>query len=237
MRRIEIELSSSEKTRLEGMRRRYGDYRSERALAVLHCALGKSARRIASLLCRTEKTVRSWLNSYRLHGVDGLARSYSPGRPSHRNVKFRPRMEEYLSREPKEYGWGESAWSIKVLIAQYEKETGIKISEDSVERALKESGYSFKRAKLTTPPHAPSREEKLDQVKAIANEILALKKDGDLEVMFLDESHFSTEPYVARGWHKRGKPFFPPDTSKSKRVHHIWGIRTKKSGFLLEKFG
>ena len=45
-------------------------------------------------------------------------------------------MEEYLSKPPKDYGWGESAWSIKVLIPQYEKETGVKISEDSAGRAL-----------------------------------------------------------------------------------------------------
>lgn len=236
MRKIELVLSMSGRDELDGIRRKYSDYRSERALAVLHCALGESARQIAALLYRTEKTVRTWLNSYLLHGVDGLARSYSPGRPSHRSLKFRPRMEEYLSKTPEEYGWGEGVWSIKVLIAQYEKETGLKTSEDSVERALKESGYSFKRAKLTIPAQAPSREEKLAKVQAIASEIMSLKKDGDVEIMFLDESHFSTEPYVARGWHKRGNPFFPGNTRKAGRVHYIWGIRTRKASFLLEKF-
>lgn len=236
MRKIEIELSVADRGELDGMRRKYNDYRSERALAVLHCSLGKSARQIGILLHRTEKTVRSWLNSYLLDGVSGLSRSYSPGRPNQRSLKFTPRMEEYLSKTPEAYGWGEGVWSIKVLIAQYEKETGVRISEDSVERALKESGYSFKRAKLTTPAQSPSREEKLAKVQAIAAEIMALKKGGDVEVMFLDESHFSTEPYVARGWHKRGNPFFPANTKKARRVHHIWGIRTRKASFLLEKF-
>ena len=237
MRKIEIKLRAADRGDLDGMRRKYNDYRSERALAVLHCALGKSARQIEMLLHRTEKTVRSWLNAYQLHGIGGLSRSYSPGRPNQRSLKFAPRMEEYLSKTPEDYGWGEGVWSIKVLIAQYEKETGLRISEDSVERALKESGYSFKRAKLTTPAQSPSREEKLARVQAIAAEIMALKKVGDVEVMFLDESHFSTEPYVARGWHKRGNPFFPGNAKKARRVHHIWGIRTKKASFLLEKFG
>jgi transposase len=237
MRKIEIKLRAADRGDLDGMRRKYNDYRSERALAVLHCALGKSARQIGMLLHRTEKTVRSWLNAYQLHGIGGLSRSYSPGRPNQRSLKFAPRMEEYLLKTPEDYGWGEGVWSIKVLIAQYEKETGLRISEDSVERALKESGYSFKRAKLTTPAQSPSREEKLARVQAIAAEIMALKKVGDVEVMFLDESHFSTEPYVARGWHKRGNPFFPGNAKKARRVHHIWGIRTKKASFLLEKFG
>jgi len=236
MRKIEIVLSMADRNELDGMRRKYNDYRSERALAVLHCALGESARQIAALLRRTEKTVRTWLNSYMLHGGSGLSRSYSPGRPNQRSLKFSPRMNEYLSKAPEDYGWGEGVWSMKVLIAQYKKETGLKISEDSVERALKESGYSFKRAKLTIPTQSPSREEKLAKVQVIAAEIMALKKDGDVEIMFLDESHFSTEPYVARGWHKRGSPFFPGNTQKARGMHHIWGIRTRKASFLLEKF-
>ena len=82
MRKIEIELSVADRGDLDGMSRKCNDYRSERALAVLHCALGESARPIAVFLHRTEKTVRSWLNAYLLHRNDGLSRSYSPGRPT-----------------------------------------------------------------------------------------------------------------------------------------------------------
>ncbi len=54
--------------------------------------------------------------------------------------------------------------------------------------------------------------------------------------MFLDESHFSTEPYVIRGWSKKGKPFFPVDPEKTRNPHNIWGICTSKRFFLLEEF-
>jgi len=236
MKRLEVKLKKTEQAELESLRRKYDDYRSERALAVLHCAEGMSARRIASLLLRTEQTVRSWLASYMKEGVAGLSRTYSPGRPSLRATKFTPRMEEYLSKSPSDYGWGETAWSIKVLIAQYKKETGLRISEDSVERALKDADYSFKRAKLKTPDNSPSKEEKLEKVKEIASEIMGLKATKELEVVFLDESHFSTEPYVCRGWHKRGEPFFPGNSEKEKGVHDIWRVRTGEAVFLLEKF-
>ena len=53
--------------------------------------------------------------------------------------------------------------------------------------------------------------------------------------MFLDESHFSTDPYVIRGWSKRGQPFFPCNTGETRGVHDIWGIRAGKRWFLLEK--
>ena len=105
----------------------------------------------------------------------------------------------------------------------------------TVGRVLDPNGYSFTRGKLTAPASAPSKEEKLARVQQIASEMLALKAKGDVEVMFLDESHFSTEPYVTRGYRKRGKPFFPPDSEKKGKLHDILGIRAGKRRFLLEK--
>ena len=171
MRKIEIELRVADRDDLEGMRRKYNDYRSERALAVLHCALGKSARQIGILLQRTEKTVRSWLNSYHLHGVSGLSRTYSPGRPNLRSLKFAPRMEEYLSKTPEDYGWGEGVWSIKVLIAQYEKETGLKISEDrlSINISGERFEYSFDKSSA-----------KISSVKVDGKELI--KRGAELNV-------------------------------------------------------
>lgn len=221
---------------LEGLRRKYNDYRSERALAILHCSDGLTATRIAKILRRTIQTVCTWLHAYEDRGINGLSRDFSPGRPNLRQAKLLHRLEEYLQRSPRDYGWGEDIWSIKVMIAQYHKETGTAISADSVERALHDAGYSFKRAKKSVPAKAPGKSEKLAKVKEIAGKISSLKENGDVEVMFLDESHFSTDPYVTRGWHKRGEPFFPANAIKAGKLHNIWGIRSGKRCFLLEEF-
>lgn len=61
-------------------------------------------------------------------------------------------------------------------------------------------------------PAAPSsKEEKLARVQEIAAEILKLKNDSDVDIFFVDESHFSTEPYVVRGWYRKDEDFFPRD--------------------------
>jgi hypothetical protein len=59
---------------------------------------------------------------------------------------------------------------------------------------------------------------------------------NDIEVVYLDESHFSNEPYVVRGWHKKGQPFSPADAEKQSGVIHFRGLRAKDKIFLLEKF-
>jgi len=235
MKILRLDLTELERQQLEDIRRSSSDYRAERALAVLHCVEGKKATWIAGALGRTIGTVCSWLRAYREKGVAGLGREYSPGRPSARRELLLPKLEEYLKLSPRDFGWGEDVWSVKVIIAQYQKETGVRISASTVTRALCDGGYSFKRAKKRVPPNAPSKEEKLACVQEIAGEIAKLKATDDVEVIFLDESHFSTEPYVTRGWHRRGEPFFPPDSGKAGECLHIWGIRRNDRFILLEE--
>ena len=235
MKIIKIDLSTEERKILEKLRRNSSDYRSERALAVLHCAKGRKATWIANALGRTIGTVCTWLHAYETEGINGLNRNYSPGRPSFRAKALSPRINEYLKVSPREFGWGESVWSVKVIKAQLKKETGRMVSDSSVLRALQDYGYSFKRAKKRVPADAPSKEEKLIRIKEIAAEISALKTTEDVEVMFLDESHFSTDPYVVRGWHKRGKPFFPPYSEETGEYHNIWGLRHENKFILLEE--
>lgn len=237
MKTIQIELSGEARRELLRIRKKSDDYRGERALAVLHCADGMRPCQIAGLLKRSSQTVCKWLHAYRERGAAGLSRKFSPGRPSLRKAEIIPKLPEYLAKSPADFGWGEDVWSVKVIMAQLEKDNGRSVSRHTVIRALNDAGYSAKRSKKTTPSHAPSKAEKLERVKRIAAEINGLKDSADVEVMFLDESHFSTDPYVVRGWSRRGEPFFPPDSEKTRGMHDIWGVRAGKRRFLLEKLG
>ena len=235
MKTIKLKISKEERQELLRIRKASGDYRSERALAVLHSADGKRPIQISELLKRSSQTVCAWLHAYKKSGLAGLSKKFSPGRPSIRKKEIIPKLPEYLAKSPRDFGWGEDVWSVKVIMAQLKKENGYVVSRHTVIRALYDAGYSAKRSKKTTPAHAPPKEEKLERVREIAAEITELRNTAEVEVMFLDESHFSTDPYVVRGWSKRGEPFFPPESEKERGVHCIWGIRAGKRRFLLEK--
>ena len=84
------------------------------------------------------------------------------------------------------------------------------MSEDTVERALKDMEFTYKRSALSVSINAPSEEQKAREVKRIVKEIQTLTKQKDCEIVALDESYFSTEPYVVRGWQK--KRWLPKDT-------------------------
>ena len=69
-------------------------------------------------------------------------------------------------------------------------------------------------------------------------EIAGLRCNGDVEVMFLDESHFSTDPVCGStvGASEDNLMFSLPTADKTRELHDIWGIRSGKRWFLLEEF-
>lgn len=234
---LRLILSKKQLRELRIVRRSTDNPRSERALAVLLNSEGKSAKEISALLKRHYHTVKDWLNRYKKHGILGLSRTYSPGRPSTRSEKLIPLMQKWLKQSPNNYGYQTGLWTVRLIIEEYRKVTGDKISEDTVERGLKDAGFSFKRPKKGLPQSAPSKAEKLKKIESIIKDIQLLIKSSakEVEVFTLDESHFSTEPYLIKGWYKKGEHFFYKDLQEERKLHNIWCIQSKKKTFLLEK--
>jgi transposase len=235
MKIVKLALSKQEKAELEYLQINGSNLLRERSLAILHCSEGKKLTWIAEALNRRILTIRTWIESFREHGVSGLSRAYSPGRPSFRKECLLPELRNCLSKMPRDYGFFEDVWTLDLLKAHFKTQFNRNFSTSTITRLLKDDCYSFKRPKKSIPENAPSKEEKLQRVQQIAQEILALKDGKETVVLFLDESHFSTEPYVIRGWHKRGEPFFPQDSAKTGKSFGVWRIQSGRQMFLLEK--
>lgn len=232
---IKITLSEDQVRELREIRRKTDDPRNERALAVLMSNDGKSPASIVIHLKRHYNTIIEWLNRYRKYGVAGLNRRYSPGRPSERNAILKPLLEECLDRQPSDYGYPEQFWDTKLFQRLCEEKTGRCFSIDTIERALHDAGYVYKRPRKAVPENAPSKKEKKATILATIEEIKQILEKEETEILVLDEAHFSTEPYVIRGWQKRGEPFFPKDTFEKRERHSIWSIQYQQLTFYLEK--
>jgi len=232
---IKIYLSKKDKKELSAIRRKTNDPRNEKALAVLLCRDNWSPAKIAKFLKRHYNSVTSWLKHYKEDGMASLSRKYSPGRPSERVVKFMPKLEGWLTKTPEAYGYKNGQWNVKLLREQYKKETGKFLSEDTIERALKDSGYSYKKPKKVVSAKAPSKKEKLEAVKEIIIQVKDMLKKEDTEVLFLDETHFSTEPYLVKGWYKKGIFFSSSKLFSKGGLHSAWRIQSGKKTILLEE--
>lgn len=232
---IRVELSETDKRQLENLRRQASAKDSEKILMVLLNAEGKSPPEIGNMLKRHSHTVRDWLKRYLQGGSTELKRKYSPGRPTEKRDLVTQAIDEVLSFSPQVYGYPEAVWTIPLLAHYLEIEHKIKVSDDTIERSLRKSGFSYKRPSKTVSAKAPSKEEKASAIARLIEEIRELLKEPDWEVFTLDESHFSTEPYLIRGWFKKRWPPSDPGFAGAGATHILWLLETKDTKILLEK--
>ena len=196
---------------------------------------GETVKMIARTLRRNPHTVRDWLKRYKAQGLAGLARKYSPGRPCEKRIQLMKHVETIISEPPASYGYQDAAWTVPLIAYHVNNQVGLDVSRDTVVRALKSMGYTYKRPSKTVPGTAPSSEEKRMAVSQIADQIKDLIEKKDSVVYALDESHFSTEPYLVQGWFKKRWP--PQDSNEQQKAkpHVLWMLESEDTKILLEK--
>jgi transposase len=206
---------------------------AERALMVLLSHDGKSPITIAKDLKRHPHTVRDWLKRYNEHGIDGLQRKFAPGKTPALRLSVAKEVVGVIEKSPEEFGYPVSLWTTNLLAQWLRDHRDIKTSHDTIERALKSCDYTYRRASRK-PPRVQSKHEQKLEIKKMVNQIIT-NINGPAQVLALDESHFSTEPYVVSGWQKK---LWPPTGSNSKKAREnisIWRIEFGNTKILLEK--
>ncbi len=232
---IKVSITGKQRTELEQFRRLASSRDSEKALMVLLSSEGKTVSQIAESLKRNPHTVRDWLKRYNSKGIKGLQRKYSPGRPDSKRAKLKKHIQYILTSSPTEHGYQDHVWSVPLIVYDAEQKLGLSVSGDTVTRALKDMGYSYKRPSKTVPARAPDKKEKAAMVKSMIEGIMGILTKRETEIYALDESHFSTEPYLVRGWFKKRWP--PQDRNKQQKgkSHILWMLESDDTKVLLEE--
>ena len=232
---IKIQLTEKEIIKLKKLRKQASSNDSEKILMVLLSHEGFSPPSISKRLKRHPHTVRQWLKRFQSQGLMGLQRHFSPGRPDEKRKAVKEILTEILSVEPTFYGYKEFLWSVPLIVHYLKNSCDTVVSNDTVERALKAIGFSYKRPSKSVSPKAPDKETKKATVEKIVSEIKELMAGGEWEIFALDESHFSTEPYIVRGWIKKRWPPENCGSDKTRKRHVLWCIESKDTKILLEK--
>jgi transposase len=200
---IRISLTAEEKAALTRLRLDRSSNISERAHYVLLSDSGKSISEISQRLTRNQHTVRLWLKRYKKDGIEGLKDKKQPGRPARKAPLIELHLAELLNKSPQAYGYQEAGWQLNLLRDWFKKQD-LYACDNTLVKSLNKLGFVYKRFSKTMPANAPSPDEKKVHIAKIVEQI---SKDTptDIEILFVDESHFSNQPYVSRGWFKRGE--------------------------------
>jgi transposase len=108
---------------------------------------------IAAIVRESEATVLRWLKRYRAEGLEGLHDAPRPGRPSPMTAVYKAELLTAVRRRPRSLGLPFSLWTLQRLVDYLAEETGIRVSDETVRRALKHADIVLSRPqhKISSP--------------------------------------------------------------------------------------
>jgi len=151
------ELSSDEQAQLEAALRSADAFPVRRAQVLLASARKERVSRIARALGYSAQMVRNAIHAFNARGVESLTRESSRPKSSQPilDEARREQLQHLMHQSPRIFGKPKSLWTLD-LAAEVCFEQGItseRVSDETIRRALKRLGTSWKRAKrwITSP--------------------------------------------------------------------------------------
>jgi transposase len=121
-------------------------------MVLLSVEPGLKGPQIAAIVRESEVTVLRGLKRYLAEGSEGLQDAPRPGRPSEVTEAYRTSLLAAVRRRPRSLGRPFSRWTLQRLVDYLAEPTGIRLSDETVRRALKQAGIV-----LSRPQHQISR--------------------------------------------------------------------------------
>jgi len=119
--------------------------RTRAQMILLSGEQGLKVPQIAAIVRESEATVLRWLKRYLAEGLEGLKDAPRPGRPSDVTQEYRAALLAAVRQRPRSLGLPFSLWTLQRLGDYLAEHTGIRVSDETVRRALKQAGIVLSR--------------------------------------------------------------------------------------------
>lgn len=118
----------------------------DRAHVILLKAKRKTIKEISEVLERSQNFIKNSLSLYAKEGISGLLVIHKGGNNRKLSLKDKEKIKSDLDKSPKEYGYQEEFWTLKIFKDFLFKNYQVKYkSEQSYYDLLKYAGYSYQR--------------------------------------------------------------------------------------------
>jgi transposase len=124
-------------------------------MIVLAAEQGLKVPQIARIVRESEATVLRWLKRSRAEGMEGLQEAPRPGRPSAMTKAYTAALLAAVRRRPRSFGRPFSLWTLQRFVAYLAEQTGMRVSAETVRRALKPAGLVLSRPQHQSSSPAP----------------------------------------------------------------------------------
>jgi transposase len=137
-------------------------------MILLSAEQGLKVPQIALIVRESEATVLRWLKRYLAEGREGLHDAPRPGRPAQITEAYQAELLAAVRRRPRSLGLPCSLWTLQRLVDSLAESTGIRVSDETVRRALKHAGIVLSRPQHKISSPAPDYAVKKRRLKTPA---------------------------------------------------------------------
>ena len=147
-----------------------------------------------------------------------LADAPREGRPPRANAAYHQALETVVETPPRTLGLPFDACTAARLSTYLAQETGVRIAPGGVRVLLSRRDFVCGR-----PKHTLKHLQDPEEVAACRQESAAAEENSDgrtggYELHHEDETHVETNPYLSRGWHRRGRQATVPAAGTNRRL-------------------
>ena len=127
--------------------------RTRAQMVLLSVEQGLKVPQMAAIVRESEATVLRWLKRDLAEGLAGLQDAPRPGRPSEITAAYRAKLLAVVRRRPRSLQLTFSWWTLQRLADYLAEHTGLRVSDETVRRALQDAGIGLRRPqhKISSP--------------------------------------------------------------------------------------
>jgi len=149
-----------------------------RTIAILEYDSGRPATEIARILGVTRQSVYHWVEaSTEALDPTALEDAEGRGRPPLLDEDHEHLLEALLARSPQDLGYPNTSWTVPLLREALAIAAELRVSEDTLRRALRRLDYVWKRPRYDLEPD-PEREKKTPHPPANSGTAAAQRRPG-----------------------------------------------------------
>lgn len=181
---------------------------------------------------RNAKTIYRWKSRFESEGIKFLSVKRNREPILEIMEERKNRIAKIIHYPPNHFDINRSSWTLIALAEAYQKEYEEKISPHTISRAIKEMGYTFKKARRVLTSEDPLYQEKVTAIKDVKS---SLNETDSL--FFIDEAGpWAVKPYGGKSIHAPGEvKTYPQYPSKKGSVTFIGAYEATKK-IILWKF-